>query len=60
MLVQDYGYYNNELFNFIFEEINKDLETPFAYAVFFGRTGIHGNWELRKKYFKNTLINTQI
>ena len=52
MLVQDYGYYNDELLNYIFEEINKDLETPFAYAVFFGRTGIHGNWELRKKIFQ--------
>lgn len=52
MLVQDYGYYNDELLNYIFEEINKDLETPFAYAVFFGRTGIHGNWELRKTIFQ--------
>lgn len=52
MLVQDYGYYNDELLKYIFEEINKDLETPFAYAVFFGRTGIHGNWKLRKKIFQ--------
>ena len=52
MLVQDYGYYNNELLEYIFENINKDLESPFAYAVFFGRTGIYGNWELRKKIFQ--------
>lgn len=52
MLVQDYGYYNNELLEYIFKEIKNDLETPFAYSVFFGRIGIHGNWELRKEIFQ--------
>ena len=52
-LVKDFGYRKDQdLIDFLFKKTNGDLSDTYAYALFFGRNGVAGNWELRKELFE--------
>lgn len=55
-LVQDFGYRKDQdIIDFLFKKTQGDLSDTYAYALFFGRDGVVGNWELRKELFENYL-----
>jgi putative lipoprotein len=51
-LVQDFGYWDNNLKDFIFKRMKVDEDNEAWFSIFFGRTGINGKWKLRKNIFR--------
>ena len=51
-LVQDFGYWDDNLKAFIFKKMKADENNDAWFSIFFGRIGINGKWKLRRNIFK--------
>ena len=51
-LVQDFGYWDDNLKAFIFKKMKADEDNDAWFSIFFGRIGINGKWKLRRNIFR--------